>query len=184
MNLDNETYWLNRLYLVLGGLIFGIWILPGMVRVLGWPLAVVFLSPPIASILSYWAVQHGADGLGRWWRQLLYRGTNGSYHAFDDLPVRVRWTEGACAVAVQDVLNVMRLEADERTIRRLAFQYPGDGLTRDETGEWWFSELAVLDWLNRKARQFDERAHRFHRWLERETFPPLRRKAELGRLPE
>lgn len=180
MDLDEYIERKNHRHLVWGAILFALFF-GGLVSVLGLSLAIVWVSPILGSFLSYWLVQHWAGKPLRWLKKQAYAGTQGIYHAFDDLQVRVRWNGGACEVVADDVLNVMGIAAEERpkTLRRLALRYPG-GLFRDIDNEWWFSEPAVLDWLAGQAQNLDLRALRFRQWLERETFPPLRKKAEQG----
>lgn len=143
------------------------------------PMTVVMTAPAVAGLISYLLVKHGTEACHGWLRQRVWRDLNGNYHAFDDRPVRVAWRGGRCLVAAIDVLAVMGVEADRQRLRRLALIYPEPALFQDEDGIWWFSESAVADWLSRRAERIDARAVRFRRWLEKETFPPLRRKALL-----
>ena len=138
----------------------------------------VVCVPIIGAFVARLIVNHGAAGY-RGFRWLALHKFNGSYHAFNDLQVRVEWDVDQCRVMAKDVFNVMRERPDAKTRRRLCIAYGEHGFFQDERGDWWFGETAVLEWLNQRAHRFDERAQQFHRWFERDVFPPLHKKAEL-----
>jgi hypothetical protein len=115
-------------------------------------------------------------------RWLTLHKANGKFRAFDDIEVGIEWHDRQCRVAARDVFNVMQEKPDKRTSRRLALSYGKRGFFQDESGRWWFGEESILLWLNQRAHKFDERAHRFHHWLERDIFPPLHKQAEIDGL--
>jgi hypothetical protein len=138
----------------------------------------VVCVPILGAYISRLLVNHGAScycGL-RW---LALNRVNGSYHAFDDLQVRVEWNIDQCRVAARDVFRIMDEKPDAVALRRLCVAHGEDGFFQDDRGDWWFGEAAVLQWLSLRAQRFDERAQRFHRWFEKDVFPPMRKKAEL-----
>ena len=134
-------------------------------------------TPILGAYGAWWLVHHGASAR-HWVRWLAWRKVSNNYHAFDDVAVRIVWRSGQCWVAAQDVFNVLREEFDARTRRRLEISCAG-GLVRDERGDWWFGDSALLQWLEKRSTGFDRRVNRFRLWLEREAFPPLRRKEAL-----
>ncbi|AXS79765.1 hypothetical protein HYN24_06880 [Dechloromonas sp. HYN0024] len=184
MDLDEEIRQRNRRYLLLALILLACGYV-ALASYLGLVLATVWTSPVFGSLLAYWLVQHWAGKSFRWFRKRAYAGTDGIYHAYDDLQVRVRWNGAFCEVAMVDVLNVLRIPKDEqrKIIRRLALRYPGD-VYQCAQKEWWFADTALLDWLADKGQNLHHHVLRFRRWFERETFPALRRKAELGKVPD
>jgi hypothetical protein len=167
-------------------------------RVLGYVLAVAFYAvayrlarvvygpvmgflvctPILGAYGAWWLVHHGAS-IRHWVRWLALRKVSGNYHAFDDVAVRMQCRNGQCWVAAQDVFKVLCEQFDAKACRRLEMSCGPEGLVRDESGDWWFEGSALLQWLQRRSTGFDRRVNRFRRWLEREAFPPLRRKEEL-----
>jgi hypothetical protein len=143
-------------------------------RLIGFVVCVPILGAFVARLV----VNHGAAGY-QGFRWLALREFNGSYHAFDDLHVRVEWDVDQCRVMAEDVFNVMRERADAKARRRLCVAHGEQGFFQDERGTWWFGEAAVLAWLSHRAQRFDVRAQRFHHWFEKEVFPPMRNKAEI-----
>ena len=160
--------------------------LAAMISVLGWAMALVATTPVLAGLSAYWLVQHGAGMPWQWLKRRAYAGTEGVFHAFDDLQVRVRWNGVCCEVAVRDVLAVLRVPADEqpKLARRLAARYPG-GIHQypQDAREGWFSEASLLAWLAERGGDSEPSVWRFRRWLERETFPAIHRKVERGLIP-
>ena len=138
----------------------------------------VVCVPILGAFVARLIVNHGSAGY-RGFRWLALREFNGNYHAFNDLPVRVEWDVDQCRVMAGDVFNVMHERPDAQARRRLCVAYGEHGFFQDERGDWWFGEAAVLQWLSLRAQRFDERAQRFHRWFEKDVFPPMRKKAEL-----
>jgi hypothetical protein len=168
-------------------------------RVLGWVLAVVlygaayllartiygpavgFLvcTPILGAYGAWWLVHHGGSNTRHWLRWLALRKVSGNYHAFDDVAVRMEYRNGQCWVGAQDVFKVLRERFDTKACRRLEMSCGPEGFARDERGDWWFEGLALLRWLEKRSTGFDRRLNRFRLWLEREAFPPLRRKEGL-----
>jgi hypothetical protein len=165
-----------------------------LTRVLGYVLAVVLYAlayllarliygpvvgflvctPILGAYGAWWLVHHGASAR-HWVRWLAWRKVSNNYHSFDDVGVRIEWRSGQCWVAAQDVFNVLREEFDAKARRRLEISCRG-GLVRDEKGDWWLADSTLLLWLEKRSTGFDRRINRFRLWLEREAFPPLRRK--------
>jgi len=166
-------------------------------HVLGWVLAVAFYAAayllagkiygPVAGFLictpilgaygAWWLVHHGGANARHALRWLAFRKVSGNYQAFDDISVRIAWRNGQCWVAAEDVFKVLREEFDARARRRLEMSCGQQDFVRDERGDWWFSDSALVHWLQKRSTGFDRRVNRFRLWLEREAFPPLRRKA-------
>lgn len=138
----------------------------------------VVCVPIVGTFVARLIVNHGAASV-RGFRWLALREFNGSYHAFNDLHVRVEWDVDQCRVMAKDVFNVMHERPDAKLRRRLCIAYGEHGFYQDERGDWWFGETAVLAWLGHRAQRFDERAQRFLRWFERDVFPPMHKKAEI-----
>ena len=146
----------------------------------------VVCVPILGGLVARLILNHGSAGY-RGFRWLALQEFNGSYHAFNDLQVRVEWDVDQCRVMAKDVFNIMRERPDEQTRRRMCIAYGEHGFFQDERGDWWFGEAAVLAWLNHRAHKFDERAQRFHRWFEKDVFPPMHKKSEIrarGQVPE
>jgi hypothetical protein len=141
-------------------------------------LGFVVCSPVLGVYGAWWLVNHGA-GTRHWFRWLALRKVDGDYHAFDGVAVRIGWGEGRCRVAAQDVFKVLREEFNAKTSRRLEADFAEGGFFKDEKGDWWFGESALLQWLARRGTRLDRRTNRFRLWLEREAFPPMHRKKEL-----
>lgn len=183
MHIDQQIQRDQRRFLIVGAVLYAL-LFAGLAQVVGFFLALVWTAPLLAAVLAYWLVQHWAGKPLHWMKKAAYAGTQGVHHAYDDLPVRVCWDDDRCLVAAHDVFAVLRIPPDVRrkTLRRLALDYPDGGLFVDADQEWWFTEAAVLDWLGSKAQRLDQRALRFKLWLERDTFAPLRKKAEIRRL--
>jgi len=183
MQIDQQIQRDKRRFLIFGALLYAL-LFAGLAHVAGFFLALIWTSPLIGVALSYGLVQHWSGKPLHWMKKAAYAGTQGVHHAYDDLPVRVLWEDESCHVAIRDVFAVMRIPPAVRakTLRRLALDYPDGGVFVDADQEWWFTEAAVLDWLDGKAHQLDQRALRFKLWLERDTFAPLRKKAEIRRL--
>ena len=138
----------------------------------------VATSPLLGIIASVLIVNYGGllyDGL-RW---LVWREEEGSYHAFDDIGVHVEWQDGQCRVAASDVFKVLGDAPDGDTCHRLRAHYGRRGFFQDDQGVWWFGEAALPEWLEQRARGFDQRALKFRLWLLREVFPPLGKRAEI-----
>lgn len=152
-----------------------------LMRLFGPVIAIVGCAPVVGSAVAWWFVHQGAGGSLRWFRWLAWKDRQGRHHAFDDIPLRLRQGNFGPEVAARDVFAVLRLPRrhQARLLRRLALTYPG-GLICDETDTWWFREPELLDWLDRHNKTLDSRQLRFRHWLARETFPALRRKAELA----
>jgi hypothetical protein len=151
----------------------------GLARLAYGPVLAFVVSAPVLGVYAaWWLVSRGA-GMRHWLRWLALHKVDGNYHAFDGVAVRIGWSEGQCRVAAQDVFNVLREQFDARTSRRLETQFAGGGFFKDEKGQWWFGESALLQWLARRGRRFDRRTNRFRLWLEREAFAPMHRKIEL-----
>jgi len=134
-------------------------------------------TPILGAYGAWWLVHHGGANTRHWLRWLALRKVSGNYHAFDDVSVRIVWRNGQCWVAAKDVFNVLCEEFDARTRRRLEMSCGQGGFVRDERGDWWFGDSALIQWLEKRSTGFDRRVNRFRLWLEREAFPPLRRKA-------
>jgi len=167
-------------------------------RVLGWVLAVVLYAAayllarmiygPVAGFLvcspilgaygAWWLVHHGASAR-HWVRSFALRKVSGNYHTFDDVAVRLECRDGQCWVGARDVFKVLRERFDAKACRRLEMSCGPEGFVRDEDGNWWFEGSALLRWLQKRSTGFDRRVNRFRLWLEREAFPPLRRKEEI-----
>lgn len=180
MDFDEQLRQRQRRYLWIASVVFVVYF-GGLLYVLGPGLAVVWVSPLLAGLLSYWFVQHWAGKPLHWLKAKAYAGTEGVYHAYNDLQVRIRWNGEACEVAAVDVMNILRIPKEEqpRVLRRLAFRYP-DGVHQYEKKECWLSDQALLDWLATKSQNHDPHVLKFRRWFETETFPALRKKVELG----
>jgi len=146
----------------------------------------VVCVPIVGAFVARLIVNHGSAGL-RGFSWLAWHEFSGTYHAFNDLQVRVEWDVDQCRVMARGVLNVMHERPDATTWRRLCIAYGERGFFPDEGGEWWFGEAAVLEWLSHRAHKFDAQAQRFQRWFERDVFPPMHKKAEIrarGRAPD
>lgn len=179
MDLDEQTRRRNRIYLIAVGILFaGLFL--ALAFLVGLQLAFIWTSPVLGSVFSYLLVQHWAGKPFRWLKHRAYAGMSGSFHAYDDLQVRVRWNGVSCEVALIDVLGVLRIpkSAHFDMTRRLALRFP-QAVYQDQSGVWWFTETALLDWLTERSRTLDAHVLRFRRWLERETFPALHRKMTM-----
>ncbi len=176
MDLDEQTRRRNRIYLIVAGSLFAGFFLV-LVFLLGPQLALVWTSPILGSVFSYLLVQHWAGKPFRWLKHRAYAGMSGNFHAYDDLQVRVRWNGASCEVALIDVLGVLRIprSAHFDMTRRLSLRFP-QAVYLDQNHQWWFAERALLDWLDERSRTLDPHVLRFRRWLEKETFPAMRRK--------
>lgn len=146
----------------------------------GWLIGFVVITPVIGVAVSVFLVKHGAGGTFRWFKRMALNDLQGIHHAFYDHPVRVRWQDGDCQTLAGDVFDILHHQADAAALQRLALQYGNDGFFRDERGSWRFGESALLDWLHRRSQSLDQQTLRLHRWFERDVFPPMRKKAELG----
>src|SRR5271165_5902522 len=58
----------------------------------------VVCAPVLGAYGSWLLVSHGAS-MGHWLRWLALRKVNGSYRAFDDVAVRILWSDGQCRVS-------------------------------------------------------------------------------------
>ncbi|WP_374328014.1 hypothetical protein [Azonexus sp.] len=146
----------------------------------GWLIGFVVITPVIGVAVSVFLVKHGAGVTFRWLKRMALNDQQGIHHAFHDHPVRVRWQNNDCQTLAADVFDILHHQADTNLLRRLALQYGNDGFFRDERGAWWFSGSALLDWLHRRSQSLDQQTLRLHRWFNKEVFPPMRKKAELG----
>jgi len=135
----------------------------------------VVCSPILAAYGAWWILNRGL-GARHWLRWLALREVNGSYHAFDEVPVRIAWNEGQCWVAAQDVFEVLHARLDAQTSRRLVTAYGKVGLIKDQHGAMWFAESALLQWLERRSMRTDRRTNQFKLWLEHEAFPAMHKK--------
>ena len=153
----------------------------GLAWLVSGPLIGLVVCVPILGVFGSWLLVTNCATGCRWIRWLALRGINGNYNAFDDCEVRVEWRDGQCRVAARDVFKALGEELDDKTCRQTRISYGEKNFWQDEHGEWWFGEEAIRQWLNRRANKFDRRAHRLYLWLEREVFPPLRRRAEISR---
>jgi hypothetical protein len=147
-----------------------------LARVIYGPVVGFLLCTPILGAYGAWCLVHHGASARHWVRWLVLRKVSSNYHAFDDISVRIVWRNGQCWVAAVDVFNVLHEEFDATTRRRLEMSCGQGGFVRDETGDWWFGDSALLQWLEKRT-SFDRRVSRFRLWLEREAFPPMRRKA-------
>ncbi len=163
---------LFHLALLGGTFIICVWLL-GVVGFLLW-------IPLMAWYLSRYLVNYAAESFDdlRWDK---YGHKGGSFHAFDDREVRLFCdNSGICHVAVNDVFKVLEAKMTRLQYRKLAIRFAPEDCFVDREGVWWFSERAAAEWLGARASRIDKKAMRFKRWLEREVFPPMRRKHELG----
>ena len=145
----------------------------------GWLLGFVMITPVIGVAVSVFIVNHGAGGTLRWFKRMALNDLQGFHHAFHDHPVRVRWHDGECQTLASDVFDILDHQSSDARLRHLARQYGDDGFFKDESGRWWFSESALLDWLHQRSQSLDHQTLRLHRWFEKEVFPPMRKKVEL-----
>ena len=146
----------------------------------GWLIGFVVITPVIGVAVSVFIVNHGAGGTFGLFKRMALNDRQGIHHAFHDHPVRVCWQNSNCQTLAADVFDILHHHADATAMRRLALQYGNNGFFRDEGGQWWFGEPALLDWLRRRSQTLDQQTLRLHRWFERDVFPPMRKKAELG----
>lgn len=137
------------------------------------------LCVPIVGVYSAVFLVNHAGASYRWAYWLTWRKVNGHYQTFDDREVCIEWRAQHCRVATADVFRVMQLKPDAMEHRKLGVRHGSEGFYRDERGIWWFSEPALLNWLKPRAERMDERAIRLLRWLEKEVFPPMHKKAEI-----
>jgi hypothetical protein len=135
-------------------------------------------TPILGAYGAWWLVHHGGANTRHWLRWLVFRKVSGSYHAFDDVSVRIVSRNGHCWIAAEDVFNVLREQFDAKARRRLEMVCGQEGFIRDERGDWWFADWALLQWLQKRTMTHDRRVNRFRLWLEREAFPPMRGKEE------
>ena len=174
MAADRRTAWL-----LLGLLIVGFW--ASLYVLFGFRIALLIgmmAVPAVGYALSRLLVFNVAPAIMYWLRWLQWNKVNGCYHAFDDRPVRVEWGGKECRVAAADVYAVLYELFDEPARRRLRLRFDAAAFF-EEGGIWWFGEQAALDVLTTRSERLDQRTNRFRNWLLRETFPSLRRKAEL-----
>ncbi len=136
-------------------------------------------SPLLAGYFAWWVLHRGSGGL-RWFKWLALRKVNGTYTAFDDLPVQVAWSEGQCCVSALDAFRVIGEIADDTVFRRLAIRFGEAQFFTDANGQWWFGESAILQWLETRAQRLDAVAMKFQTWLRGEVFAPMHRKAQLA----
>lgn len=139
-------------------------------------IGLVLFSPAIGAFVAYWIVSSGIGLTVGLARAIGQAGTDPDQHDFYGIPIRARWHGAHCEVSADDVMSALDIPKASRreTLRRLAIASPG-GVYQDSRQTWWVSESAVLDWLGRLTAQRNLQANRLRLWLERETFPALRK---------
>jgi hypothetical protein len=144
------------------------------------PVVGFVMSSPVLAVYVALLFRFRSETVFRWFKWLALRQVDGRYYAFQDRPVQVRWNEGQCWVRARDAFRVVSEEPGEQALRRLAMRFGEAQFCLDAHGERWFGEDAILEWLESRAGHFDAVARKFHHWLQREVFPPMHRRAELG----
>lgn len=141
-------------------------------------IGLVFWSPVLGFAASYLLVVRGVIRLN-WLRRWVWRHEHGNFHAFDDMAVCIEWRDEAPQVLAADLFRRLAWQPDATFHRRLS-QRLGAGYRQDAQGRWWFSDSGALDWLYQRSTSGDPaqraQAQRLRLWLEREVFPPLRRR--------
>ncbi|HEX4583954.1 MAG TPA: hypothetical protein VH183_03935 [Burkholderiaceae bacterium] len=136
------------------------------------------ICTPILGVYLAWFLIHRAGSGFFFLKWMTLRKSNGRLHAFGDRPVRIEQHDGQCRVAARDLFDVLGESFDTQAIRRLRLSWGQAAFCRDERGQWWFEETAVLQWLARRAEGRNRTAQQLLWWLEREAFPALHRKRE------
>jgi hypothetical protein len=136
-------------------------------------------SPVLGVYVSLLILHRGCGGL-RWFKWLALRKVDGQFRAFQGNPISVRCSDGQCCVRASDLFRALGHVADDAALRRLALRFGDAQFFPDAAGAWWFGERAALEWLQARAARLDPVAIKCERWLRKEVFPPLRRRAERG----
>lgn len=166
-----RDYWFH-VGLLAGSFLFAVWLLGG--------LGILFWLPLMAWYASRNLINSVDDNLGKL-RAGKYAPKGGSYHAFDDMEVRLFCDRsGKCRVAAADVFRILNLKMSPLEYEKLGRHYGAAEFFSDRQGVWWFSETSLLGWLAQKSSAMNREAMRLQRWFEREVFPPMKRKHELG----
>jgi hypothetical protein len=182
MSFDQDAKKMARVNWLLGVVAFGaLYAYAGFF--FGWLIGFVVVTPVIGIAVSVFLVKHGAGGTFRLFKRMALNELQGVHHAFYDHPVCVRWQDGDCKTRAADVFDILSHQTNATLLRRLALQYGDDGFFKDQRGCWWFGESALLDWLHRRSQTLDHQTLRLLRWFEKDVFPPMRKKAELGLEP-
>jgi len=137
-------------------------------------------SPIVGGYLA-WLLVHRAEAWLFFPKWLALRDLDGTRHFFNDRPLRIEACDGRCRIAAADVFSVTGQKASDQKLRWLQSRLGSQSFFQDEEGIWWFDEAAVLEWLKGHGPHANRITRRLHRWLEREAFPALHRKIELGR---
>lgn len=99
--------------------------------------------------------------------------------SYSDQPVIVQWDNDRCWVRAKDVFAVMHMDLTRKTCRRLAATFGETGFFHDKDDQWWFSEIAVHQWLGNHEFKFSEHAKSFRSWLVNDGFRTPRSIAEI-----
>ncbi len=146
-----------------------------------WPLTIVCASVLWSVSLAKYvigamsALKHAAR------RQALEH-LNGRHYTFDNQPVRLFLVDEVIWVAVRDVAAILAPPPDERELRHLG----GDYGTIPGVQEPGYTEAGLLRLLTTRcaSRRATHDVIRFKHWLEKETFPNVRRlPASASRTP-
>jgi len=140
--------------------------------------ALLVVAPVIGAYLSVLLLKRGG-GVLRFIKWLAMREVDGTRHFFGNQALCVEDHGGRCRIAARDVFAVLEETYDAQALRRVQLDQGAEAFYRDEHGEWWFTEDAVLKWVSRRAQRLDRPAQQFYLWLEREAFRPLHRKIEM-----
>lgn len=144
------------------------------------PLLGFVVSSPVLGVYAALWMRFGSESTFRWFKWLALREVEGRHYAFQDHPIGIRWSEGQCWVRAQDAFALLKENPDDAALRRMALRFGDTAFHPDSSGSWWFAEHAILEWIAPRAARPDPVANRFALWLEREVFPPMRRRAEIG----
>jgi len=137
----------------------------------------VYSSPMLAALVG-WVLVYRGGGLLWAAKWLALRRLDGARHYFDDRPIRIEWRDGRACIGAFDIYEVLHAAPPTPSqLRRLALQFDAEDFFQDDQRQWWFTEDALLRWLQRRGQGADRTTLRLERWLRHEALPALHRKA-------
>jgi hypothetical protein len=139
-------------------------------------IGVVMVAPFWAAWLI-WLAWRGWARLSPWLGYAPHYRFHGNYYEYDGWQIRIWFDVTELWIAVDDVLDALRVEGVARDVERLRSLAGAEAVQRIEgLRPWVFSSAGLRLWL---ARRGSDAAHRFDRWLEAEVLAPFRRRREL-----